>query len=273
MPVEINLLPKKERKDRSLLYVIGGLLLACFVASAIFAVIGSQVESELAVTEAHLQETRIASAEVQAEIHTLSNADQERLSLYIETLEDKAVPSSAVVHDIVSRMPPEGYLVEFDYAFPFDVYLEAAFYEMRDLAYYHQSLEESALISEVTLHFVDGEDVFENEEEEDATTGFFTQTNTTQVYLPHYTAGITVTLDPQAVRAHGDEEETEPPTGTEPGPPVEDEDDENVNIDIDVDVNIETEEGNGVIDLEMDDNGEVDLDLEMNTEENGGDDQ
>ncbi|MBM7098001.1 hypothetical protein JSY36_19965 [Bacillus sp. H-16] len=276
MPVEINLLPKKEQKDRSLLYVIGGFFLACFLAAAVFAILGSNVEQDIAEAETILTENKIASAEIEQEIHNLSNADQAQLSLWIEKLEGKTTPASAVLHEVVTRMPPEGYLVEYDYGFPFDVYIEAAFYEMRDLAYYHQALEESALISQVTLHRIDGEDMTGEDEEEEEETTFFTQPAQSEVYLPHYTAAMTITINPDAVRAHGEDAESDEPTGDEPGPPGREEDDTDVNIDMDLELDLEidtNDEGNQTVDDEEIDNGEIDLDLEFETDETGGGDQ
>ncbi|TMW71593.1 PilN domain-containing protein [Alteribacter natronophilus] len=286
MPVEINLLPKREKKDRTLLYVTGGLAAVCLLAVAGTGFWGSAVERETLALEEELFERQVEAAEIRSEINELSDADQVTLAGMISEMNEKVQPGSTVLHEMVRLMPPEGYFVEYEYNFPFDVYIEAAFYEMADVAYYHRALEDSGLVSQVTLHEIAGEDMIPEEEEEDtdpgAGFGFQNQPAAGEaVYLPHYVASMTVTLDPAGVKALEEELAEDEAEGEEPASPGEEENgtDADLDLDLDLDLEIDTEgegdspSGGEDINNGLDDNGFDDDGFDDDGPNGSGDDE
>ncbi|PYZ97333.1 hypothetical protein CR205_01645 [Alteribacter lacisalsi] len=301
MPVEINLLSKREKKDKRVMYVLGGFAALCAAALIGAGLWGAALDRETAALEEERMDRQIEAAEIRGDINELSDEDQMKLAEMITEMNQKVMPGSAVLHEMVRLMPPEGYFVEYEYNFPFDVYIEVAFYEMPDVAYYHRALEDSGMVSQVTLHEVTGEDMIpEEDEQEETEQGFGFQSQPAMsdtAYLPHYVAAMTVTLDPLGVKAFQEELEEEGIEGTEPAPPAEDEEngieeddaDIDVDIDLDLDLDIDTDgegdfqfdeeentdmpdgEDESETDLDIDADIDEDIDEEMNNEQNGGD--
>ncbi|WP_096435952.1 PilN domain-containing protein [Alteribacter populi] len=265
MPVEINLMPKQEKKDRTILYFLGGFLILSLLAVVSVGFYGSHIEEQSAAVEEELIEKRLESAELQNEIDSLSDADKVKLNLMIEELDSKVIPGSAVLQEMVSLMPPEGYFLEYEYSFPFEIYLEAGFYEIRDIAYYLRAIEDSDIVASVTLLQIEGEDMTENEEEEEQSNESFASEQNQEQYLPHYVAALSVTLNPEAVKTHGEEEDTGETVDTEEAPPANEEDTEDdLNTDFDLDLDIDA-------DVEIDDEVDINFELDNETDENGGD--
>ncbi|SDN59010.1 hypothetical protein [Alkalicoccus daliensis] len=199
MPIEINLLPGKKRRTRTLpmlLLLIGVLGLIGLLA---IISIGSSMENERRMAEEELAEARIASAELENELEELQESDILLLNTVIGELEEKVVPASSVLMDIVSRMPADSGLTMFEYEYPDHITLEILLMSMPDLARFQHELEDSPLIQQAEIDIVMGEAILEELDE-----NIFWY----EEYLPQYFATIVLVLHPDAIRAY-EQEETE----------------------------------------------------------------
>ncbi|UCZ52094.1 hypothetical protein LGQ02_14730 [Bacillus shivajii] len=196
MPVEINLLPKKKKKDRTIISFISLISVLSLLSVLLITFYAQQVESETEELVTEYEELRLKSAELQGQIQRMDDSDEAKLNSMIKKLEDKIIPASSILHEVVSLMPDEGYMITYDYLYPFELVIEMGFLEVRDVSYYYHELINSPIVSDVKVESMFGEEM--GEEEDDIFT---------EEYLPHYKTHLVITLNPEAVRAHGKESE------------------------------------------------------------------
>lgn len=204
MPIEINLLPGKKRRAKTLpmlLLLIGVLGLVGLLA---IISVGASMENERQLVEEELENTRLEAAALQSEIEELQESDVLVLNAMIEQLEEKVAPASSVLMDIVSRMPADSGLTMFEYNYPDQVTLELLLMSMPDLARFQFELEDSALIQQAEVDVVMGEAILEELEDNP----FWYED-----YLPQYFATMELVLHPDAVRAYEQQEEELPQPG------------------------------------------------------------
>ncbi len=194
MPVEINLLPKRKKKDRTIIRLISIVSTLSLLSVLLITVYAKLVESETEQLEQQYDELRIKSAQLQGDIDEMDDSDEAKLISLIKELEDKVVPASQVLHEVVTRMPEQGYLIEYDYRSPFHLDLEIAFIEMKDLSYYYVELMDSPFVDDVNVQSLFGDEITIDEEE----------TLLTEEYLPHYKTYLSITLNPDAIKAHNE---------------------------------------------------------------------
>ncbi|QKS71854.1 hypothetical protein FLK61_34875 [Paenalkalicoccus suaedae] len=200
MAVEINLLPHQSKRDRTFslsLILVGSIGI---IGLIVLLFLGNQVEDNRMAKEAELTEARVETTMLEQELSELDPADGGELGQKIEELENKRVPSFAVLSTIVAAMPEEGNITLFDYTFPADIEMEIVLTSMSDIAQFQYNLEQSPMIQEANVEAVLGEDI-EEEVEEDP---FWYET-----YIPQYFTTYRLVLHPDAVRAYSDEQEDE----------------------------------------------------------------
>lgn len=193
MPVEINLLPGRKKKAKTLpmLFLLIGVL--ALIGLLVIVAVSSSMENERQVAEDELQEARLVTAELESELNELESSEILLLEEMIVELEEKIVPASNVLTAIVSELPPESSLTMYDYQFPDQVTLEGLFTSMPELARYQYALESTAMIQLAEVDVVFGEEIVEEMDEE----AFWYEE-----YLPQYFATIHLTLHPDAARSY-----------------------------------------------------------------------
>lgn len=191
MPVEINLLPGRKNKARTLPLVFLLIGVLGLIGLLVIISVASSMESERNAVEAELQEARLESAALESELNELESNDILLLEEMILELDEKMVPASSVLAGIVSHLPPESTLTMFDYDFPDQVTVEGLFTSMPELARFQYALENSSFVQVAEVDVVFGEEIIEELEE-----GFWYED-----YLPQYFATLQLTLHPDAARS------------------------------------------------------------------------
>lgn len=201
MPVEINLLPLQNKKDRSLIFLLLLLASIFLVIALVMYWYGNQVEEQTIEKEQTFNELKIQSAFLQTELQQFQEADEDSVSTMVTFLEEeKVVPVYPLLHNVVATMPEEGYMTLFDYDYPDRLFVEIVFYDLVDVSTYQHGLESLPMVRQVTIGSVIGEEI------EEDTEGFFTEE-----ILPHYHTSIEIILNPDAIRIQGVEYKEETP--------------------------------------------------------------
>ncbi|MFC0469425.1 type IV pilus biogenesis protein PilM [Halalkalibacter kiskunsagensis] len=127
------------------------------------------------------------SAKHQQLIVTEGN-DYERLEQAVQLVERQVVPASLLLDYLVTLLPERGHYLNFDYALPGIVSFDASFDRMEEIAAYHHELEQSNVVSAVTLSIVN--------------------TNELEIasddVLPRYVASFSLEIKKSEVRKLGD---------------------------------------------------------------------
>ncbi|CAM3823530.1 hypothetical protein [Alkalicoccus chagannorensis] len=198
MRVEINLLPQKRKRSGSLPVILAALLLAAVMIIFTMFSLSQSIENDRTASEEELQELQMETTELENQITELQNPEQEELQARMDELDDKIVPVSVVLDEVVARMPEESVMTLFDYVFPDEIIMEAIILSVPDIARYQHALEDSPMIQRAEVDTVLGEEILEELEED-----IFWYED----YLPQYFTTFEITLHPDAVRAFEEEPE------------------------------------------------------------------
>lgn len=153
MLIDINLLPRKERKSLVALIIILGLLLL-FIFGSVFLFINYQsTKSDLDSLKTQLQTTsqlRAIQEQKLAEINATSTVDE--LKSTIEWTEKLPISSVTLLKHLTSLLPDRGFILNINYQDTGTVTLNVQFDTSREAAYYLNELENSDVINKVTLN-------------------------------------------------------------------------------------------------------------------------
>ncbi|OOE05677.1 pilus assembly protein PilN [Anoxybacillus kestanbolensis] len=152
MLVEINLLPKRERKSRllPLLLIVAAVLL--LVGATTFYFVIQHMEQQISQLKTELDQTkalRIAEEEKQSAGTSASVGAQ--LQEAIQWAEQYPVHTVALLHELIERLPERGFLMSVSYARDGAIQLTAQFDTTRESAAYLQALKEASFIADVKL--------------------------------------------------------------------------------------------------------------------------
>ncbi|MHC0037477.1 PilN domain-containing protein [Pseudoneobacillus sp. C159] len=153
MLVDINLLPKKERKNISPILILA-ILTSIMILGSIFLFIngnslkkqGNLLEEKILQANQKLQieqEKRLTTAEETTSVEQLKNAVS-----WAETYPIKAVP---VLKHLTSLLPERGFIQNYSYSGTGNVQLTVQFDTSREAAQFLQWLNQSEWISEATI--------------------------------------------------------------------------------------------------------------------------
>ena len=153
MLIDINLLPRKERKSLMALIITAGLILL-FIIGSIFLFISYQsTKTELNSLKSQLQTTsqlRVIQEQKLGEINATSAVDE--LKSTIEWTEKLPISSVTLLDHLTSLLPERGFILNIDYQDTGTVTLNVQFDTNREAAYYLNELERSNVIRKVTLN-------------------------------------------------------------------------------------------------------------------------
>lgn len=152
MLVEINLLPKRERKSRllPLLLIVAAVLL--LVGATTFYFVIQRMEQQIAQIKTELDQTkalRIAEEEKQTEGTDASVAVQ--LQEAIQWAEQYPLHTVLLLRELIERLPERGFLMNVSYARDGAIQLTVQFDTTRESAAYLQALKEASFIADVKL--------------------------------------------------------------------------------------------------------------------------
>ncbi len=122
------------------------------------------------------------------------SSEYERLLQAVDILQGQVVPASLLLDHLVGLLPERGYYLTFDYELPGTVKFEASFDQMEEIAAYHQVLEQSDIVSSVSLSIVETSEILDDEQFD---------INYDEV-LPRYIAYFALVIDTENVKKLGD---------------------------------------------------------------------
>ncbi|EMT46343.1 PilN domain-containing protein [Anoxybacillus flavithermus] len=152
MLVEINLLPKRERKSRllPLLLIVAAVLL--LVSATTFYFVIQHMEQQISQLKAELDQTkalRIAEEEKQT-IGTNASVGAQ-LQEAIQWAEQYPLHTVPLLHELIERLPERGFLMNVSYDRDGAIQLTVQFDTPRESAAYLQALKEASFIADVKL--------------------------------------------------------------------------------------------------------------------------
>lgn len=152
MLVEINLLPKRERKSRllSLLLIVAAVLL--LVGATTFYFVIQHMEQQISQLKTELDQTkalRIAEEEKQSAGTSASVGAQ--LQEAIRWAEQYPLHTVLLLRELIERLPERGFLMNVSYDRDGAIQLTVQFDTPRESAAYLQALKEASFIADVKL--------------------------------------------------------------------------------------------------------------------------
>jgi hypothetical protein len=159
MLVEVNLLPEKNRRNMTypLLFLI--LILVIAIGMTLLYVYQSNMSSEVSEIKEEIASVQLEAAEIKQQLPVTEGNDYDRLQQAVTVIEGQVVPASLLLDYLVKRLPERGYYLNFDYELPGKVSFDASFDRMEEIAAYHQELELSDVVADVTLSIINTNDL------------------------------------------------------------------------------------------------------------------
>lgn len=152
MLVEINLLPKRERKSRllPLLLIVAAVLL--LVGATTFYFVIQHMEQQISQLKTELDQTKALRIAEEEKQKTKTNASVgAQLQEAIQWAEQYPVHTVALLHELIERLPERGFLMSISYARDGAIQLTAQFDTTRESAAYLQALKDASFIANVKL--------------------------------------------------------------------------------------------------------------------------
>lgn len=198
MLVEINLLPQKEAKNKTLL------VLAVIVSMVILLGVGFTfwfmrgVDQQLAVFEQQIATTQTEIATEQQKLVNVEVTDS--LTTLANTVEWAAVypvKTVPVLQKLTALLPNRGFIKTFTYAETGTVSLNVQFEESREAAYYLAALVKSTWVSDAKLTSLNAVTSFyDNSMDEN-----FDDTHVkNEKYIPRYEGTFEISLNQQVIK-------------------------------------------------------------------------
>jgi type IV pilus assembly protein PilN len=152
MLVDINLLPKKERRSNKSIYILFifvGATILCLIAM-LFIGHSIQKKNNALAKQVNTIKEQVETSQTMLTTYENSNAagELEKAVIWAEDYPIKTVP---IIRELTSYLPERGYILSFLYNEDGTIQLEAQFDTTREAAYYLKRMMDSAWITDVTL--------------------------------------------------------------------------------------------------------------------------
>lgn len=202
--IEINLLPKKERKSLSSIIIVIISLLILFIGSIyiIFNYQTAKVEVDSLNNELKTTEQLRAIQEQKLTDITSTNA-VDQLKTTIDWVQGLPISTVALLEHLTSILPERGFILNISYADTGKVTLTVQFDTNRQVAYYLSELENSEVIKSVQLKSMN------TSGEELERTNKNLKDKLVKFIVPRYVAVYELQLNRQALKATEKKEEEE----------------------------------------------------------------
>ncbi|WP_052352843.1 PilN domain-containing protein [Neobacillus dielmonensis] len=152
MLVEINLLPQKEQRNSSLLFILIGFLVIFLFAGVYYYFQISSVKSDITAVNREITATqKIRAAEEKKLQDTASTDSASKLKSAIEWADTYPIQTIPVMRQLTSLLPERGFIQSFGYTEAGTISLTVQFDSSREAAYFLNSLHGSDWIEDATL--------------------------------------------------------------------------------------------------------------------------
>lgn len=152
MLVDINLLPKKEKRSNKpiyILFIFVGAAILCLIAM-LFIGYSIQKKNDVLAKQVNTIKEQVETSQSMLTTYENSNAaaELEKAVIWAENYPIKTIP---IIRELTSYLPERGYILSFLYNVDGTIQLEAQFDTTREAAYYLKRMMDSAWITDVTL--------------------------------------------------------------------------------------------------------------------------
>ncbi|OIJ10274.1 hypothetical protein BKP35_14345 [Anaerobacillus arseniciselenatis] len=185
MLVEINLLTEKRKKDVTYYLIVAIIISILLIGVASLKFVHDSVQNDIEQIDAERQTVTEQIATLQQMLDEQPISHYEYLKELVERTETSVIPSSELLRELVYLLPEYGYFNNFDFNHPDTVSFQVYFDQISSVAAYHFALNESPLISSVSLYSVNTETIELVEEREND-------------FLPRYVANFELVVDRSA---------------------------------------------------------------------------
>ncbi|RHW40639.1 hypothetical protein D1B31_10590 [Neobacillus notoginsengisoli] len=198
MLIDINLLPKKERKSSSIILTsaIFAVLFLCVGGFFFWQV--STLKSDIATVDNRIETTKkIAELEEKKASEVTSADSAAKLEDSIAWAEEYTIPSVPVMKEFTSLLPARGFILSFAYQESGELALTVQFDSSREAAYFLNNLNHSEWVKEASLTSLTA---IETEEKSTSPETGAVNTANEKEYLPRYTGQFQLSLNKQTVK-------------------------------------------------------------------------
>ncbi|MBM7691927.1 type IV pilus assembly protein PilN [Peribacillus deserti] len=195
MLVDINLLPKKEKRNPLQLILLSSI----FAVLIVLAVLTWYVYSAQILERDQLKEQLHNTQSVRGKLEqqTVSQEDGssvEKLTEAIQWAEDYPFPVSALMKDLTALLPERGYILSFQMQGESSIELSVQFDSSRESAFFLKRLKSSEIISKAAINRIDTREIEEDGDEIESTS------------IPRYIAQYVITINrDNLIKAHKEE--------------------------------------------------------------------
>jgi type IV pilus assembly protein PilN len=155
MLVEINLLPKKETRNFSLVVAIGAILLLFIIGGIYILLSGQSLNNKISSFTQQIQTTeQLIAIEQQKLTDFQSSNSLQELEKAVVWSEDYPIKSVNVLRELTALLPERGFIQNYSYNETGDIQLSVQFDTNREAAYFLKSLLESVWISDAKLNSI-----------------------------------------------------------------------------------------------------------------------
>lgn len=189
MLVEINLLPEKETKNKSLLFLFIFFIVLVLIGSYLFYTLNSVYERQLSTIDQQIQSTVALIEKTQENISAMEELNTakklEEAVLWANAYPLKVVP---IIQKLTGLLPERGFLQTFNYEDIGVIKVTIQFDTPREGAYYLDSLLQMNGVKSVQLKSIHAETGFLNQQER-------SRSLINENYLPRYIAEYEIQLN------------------------------------------------------------------------------
>ncbi|WP_059171287.1 PilN domain-containing protein [Bacillus sp. FJAT-27445] len=201
MLIDINLLPKKERKSSGIIFTALAFTVLFLAAGGFLYWQTTTLKNDIAVVENRIDTTKkIAALEEEKAIEIISANSASQLEQAIEWAEQYTVPSVPVMKEFTSMLPERGFILTFGYQETGELALTVQFDSSREAAYFLNRLNESKWVEEADLSSLSAAQTEQESANVDGTLQAAANSSNTE-FLPRYTGQFQITLNKDVVKA------------------------------------------------------------------------
>ncbi|HHY72843.1 MAG TPA: fimbrial protein [Bacillus bacterium] len=195
MLIEINLLPKKERKKLSTLIVVIASILILLIGSVYNVLMYQTSKTEVNNLTTNLQMTKeLRAIQEQKLTEVTSTSAVDRLKTTIDWVQKLPISTVTLLGHLTALLPERGFILNVTYADSGVVTLTVQFDTNRQVAYYLNELENSDIIDSVELRSVN------TSGDELEKTDKILKDKLVKVLVPRYVAVYELHLNRQALK-------------------------------------------------------------------------
>ncbi|MDQ0214546.1 type IV pilus assembly protein PilN [Oikeobacillus pervagus] len=152
MLVDINLLPEKETRSKSVLYILLVLILLAIILVVTNFILIQTKKSDLALLESKIKTAEQLRTALESSVENDESENSvEKLNEAVEWAESKRIRTVPVLQHLIELLPKRGFFRSFSYTSTENLKLEVQFDVNREAAFYLIELQSSKWIQSVRL--------------------------------------------------------------------------------------------------------------------------